>query len=80
MIVVKPVATIMPALQRLVWLVMIHYVISDLLFLANFCSNFSLTIVMLLLCIVHLCLQVLSSTASNKQVNETVGCSVDYNV
>ena len=30
MIVAEPVATIMPALQKLVWLVMIYHVISDL--------------------------------------------------
>jgi len=59
MIVAESVATITPALQRLVWLVMIYYMISDLPFLANFCSNYSLTMVMLLLYIVHLCLQVL---------------------
>jgi len=59
MIVAEPVATITPVLQRLVWLVMIHYMISDLPFLANFCSNCSLTMVMLLLCIVYLYLQVL---------------------
>ena len=30
MIVAEPIATIMPALQKLVWLVMIYHVISDL--------------------------------------------------
>jgi len=59
MIVAKPVATIMPALQRLVWLVMTYHMISDLPSMANFCSNYSLTMVMLLLCIIHLCLQLL---------------------
>ena len=36
MIIAEPVATITPALQRLVWLVMIYYEISDLPFFGKF--------------------------------------------